>query len=1095
MPTKLSRYSEGLIEAAWLAAVIVVPIFFNVYSSRIFEPDKITLLRTLVLVILAAWLVKIIEEGRIRWERLQPEESLFKTILRTPLMIPVVSMAVLYIISSLFSISPSTSFWGSYQRLQGTYTTFSYLIVFAAIVGNLRRRSQVERLITTVIVASLPVSLYGVLQHYNLDPIPWGGNVVLRIAANMGNSIFVAAYLIMVFPLTLVRILRSFTAILNPEEDQDGTAVSNFARATGYVFIAALQLIALYFSGSRGPWLGWGASLIFMGLGLSLIWRKRWLTLAGVGVVLAAAAFLVVLNIPNGPLESLRQVPGIGRLGQLLDAESRTGRVRTLIWQGASELVAPHSPLEFPDGTLDKFNFLRPLIGYGPESMYVAYNRFYQPALTQVEQRNASPDRSHNETWDSLVITGALGLIVYLVLFGSVVYYGLKWLGLVTNKKQRNLFLALYIGGGVISAPAFVLIMGIAYFGVGLPFGMILGIIVYLLQFTIFGEFQAPQTTYEKLRALTLLGLLSAVVAHYVEINFGIAIAATRLYFWTFSGLLMVVGYILPQHGEYGSAVISVMNGGSVELPSGQNQTIVTKKDKKRSNPTRSTKKRRSVRGSSKPSSYEAPVWRREALIGVFIVGTILMTLGFDYMSNSQNSKSAMGILWNSLTRVGTGGTSISYGVLALVLTSWLVISVIVAAESFNFEDDSTWLKMLGMILGGSILVGFFFWAWHAGSLAALASATATNLDGVLAQIGRYESLLTHFYVYLFLVVLGGAFFFVDEWPAKATAPAWYGAVAAPLALVVVALLASYTNLRIIQADIAFKLADPFTRQNQWNVAIAVYDRANALAPSEDYYYLFLGRAYLEEAKTLTDNTQRDNLIVQAESDLKKAQSISPLNTDHTANLGRLYSLWATYTTDPKLRQQRAQISSDYFSKAVMLSPQNARLWDEWALLAMNIMNQPQEAYQRLSRAKEIDPYYDWTYGLIGDYYVRATQTITDTQKKNQELQQAVENYQQAIKLVGSSDAQMKYNYVLALGGAQTQLQQPQAAIDTYLQAIQLIPNSSDTWKIQQAIAQLYVQTGDKNAALQYAQNALQNAPDTQKPSLQTLVTQLSGQP
>ncbi|MEZ4646278.1 MAG: hypothetical protein R3E31_26740 [Chloroflexota bacterium] len=46
---------------------------------------------------------------------------------------------------------------------------------------------------------------------------------------------------------------------------------------------------------------------------------------------------------------------------------------------------------------------LRPLIGYGPESMYVAYNRFYPPELATVEARNASPDRSHNETFDALV--------------------------------------------------------------------------------------------------------------------------------------------------------------------------------------------------------------------------------------------------------------------------------------------------------------------------------------------------------------------------------------------------------------------------------------------------------------------------------------------------------------------------------------------------------------------------------------------------------------------------------------------------------------------------------------------------------------------
>ena len=69
MPTKLSRYCEGVIETAWLAAVIVVPVFFNVYSSRIFEPDKITLLRTITLVILAAWIVKLLDEGGVRWER------------------------------------------------------------------------------------------------------------------------------------------------------------------------------------------------------------------------------------------------------------------------------------------------------------------------------------------------------------------------------------------------------------------------------------------------------------------------------------------------------------------------------------------------------------------------------------------------------------------------------------------------------------------------------------------------------------------------------------------------------------------------------------------------------------------------------------------------------------------------------------------------------------------------------------------------------------------------------------------------------------------------------------------------------------------
>jgi hypothetical protein len=46
--------------------------------------------------------------------------------------------------------------------------------------------------------------------------------------------------------------------------------------------------------------------------------------------------------------------------------------------------------------------------------MWVAFNRFYPPELAHYEARNASPDRSHNETFDSLVRTGLLGFAAQL---------------------------------------------------------------------------------------------------------------------------------------------------------------------------------------------------------------------------------------------------------------------------------------------------------------------------------------------------------------------------------------------------------------------------------------------------------------------------------------------------------------------------------------------------------------------------------------------------------------------------------------------------------------------------------------------------------
>ncbi|MCK4727254.1 MAG: O-antigen ligase family protein, partial [Anaerolineales bacterium] len=367
-------------------------------------------------------------------------------------------------------------------------------------LGNIRKREQVERIVTTVILVSLPITLYGILQRFESDPIPWGGDTTIRIAANMGNSIFVAAYLIMTFPLSVYRIVESFKAILT----EDQYLYAHVIRSTFYIFIAALQVIAIYMSGSRGPALGWMASSFFLFLLLSLYWNKRWLTLITIFSAGFIAVFLFIFNIEGGPLDNLRNSPAIGRFGNLLNAESNSALVRKYIWQGAADLVTPHEPVKYPDGSLDRFNLLRPIIGYGPESMYVAYNPFYIPELALVERRNASPDRSHNETWDSLVITGVLGIFAYLAIFIAIFYYGLKWIGLITDLKQRRWFFLITFSGGAISALIFSLWRGLEYFGVAIPFGILLGLLVYITLAALIYKYSVPDTLGESLRRLTL---------------------------------------------------------------------------------------------------------------------------------------------------------------------------------------------------------------------------------------------------------------------------------------------------------------------------------------------------------------------------------------------------------------------------------------------------------------------------------------------------------------------------------------------------------------------------------------------------------------
>ena len=61
--SKLDRWCDAVLEAGWLAAMVVAPLFFNVFSSRVFEPDKISLVRTMALTMIVVWLVKVANGG------------------------------------------------------------------------------------------------------------------------------------------------------------------------------------------------------------------------------------------------------------------------------------------------------------------------------------------------------------------------------------------------------------------------------------------------------------------------------------------------------------------------------------------------------------------------------------------------------------------------------------------------------------------------------------------------------------------------------------------------------------------------------------------------------------------------------------------------------------------------------------------------------------------------------------------------------------------------------------------------------------------------------------------------------------------------
>jgi len=197
-----------VIEAGWLLALVFTPYYFSLLTARHFEPDKAMALRSIVLIMLAAWAIKTIERVTVLRETID-----WRAWYRAPLAVPALLFGAVFVAATLTSIRPETSWWGSYQRGQGTYTNLSYIALFALLVGNLRRREQLDRLVSAVVLTATSVAVYGVVQHLGLDPLPWKGDVITRVSSTMGNSIFVAAYLTMALPFVLYRLAMSLRAL------------------------------------------------------------------------------------------------------------------------------------------------------------------------------------------------------------------------------------------------------------------------------------------------------------------------------------------------------------------------------------------------------------------------------------------------------------------------------------------------------------------------------------------------------------------------------------------------------------------------------------------------------------------------------------------------------------------------------------------------------------------------------------------------------------------------------------------------------------------------------------------------------------------
>jgi O-antigen ligase len=396
------------IEFLILAIIWLVPVYFGFWikNNSPFELNKVVIFRTLAEILFLAYILRILILKKIeirfsKWQILLP--SFF---------------ILAWAAAAIFSFSPHLSFWGHYFRQQGLFTCLHYFVFFFIVlqcydISGLQVR---KRFLITILSSSALICLYGLVQYFGFDFIAWNQPTVLfRINSALGQPNNLGLYLILVIPITIYSIIF----------------FSKFYSKLIIISILSLQLIVLFLTYSRSAWLGFAfmilAGVIF--LLLKFKYKKIYYLLLFI-IFVSFLTFLTVLFTHKIKIDASKELSFKNRIQSLLVLDIGSNKNRLIIYQNAIDAIKQ-----------------RPLIGWGPETMWQWYYRFYNKDILYTELYNKNFDRTHNEILDVLAFGGSIGLLAYLELILYLMTAGLKQIKRAMYlKNEENLILFLILG-------------------------------------------------------------------------------------------------------------------------------------------------------------------------------------------------------------------------------------------------------------------------------------------------------------------------------------------------------------------------------------------------------------------------------------------------------------------------------------------------------------------------------------------------------------------------------------------------------------------------------------------------------------------------
>jgi len=371
--------------------ILFIPLYIGGSFFFPFIFPKIWLFQLVIEIILFFYIILAISDNRYR-----PKLNLVTYALA--------ALSIILIITSFTGVDAYRSFWGNTERMSGILAWFHFFAFAVILSGVLKTEKEWRNFFAVAAVVSIFQFFYVLAQYFNAS---WVWMPQSQIGT-IGNADLLGSY----------AIFSAFFSLYLWQSRNVEISKYQYFWATAFF----LNIGTLYFAGSRGAMLGFGAGLfVFM---IFNIWQnKKNLKIWG-----AVIGGLVVVY---GIIFMLRDTDFVKKNYQLsrithVSIQDTTVQQRFVEWGIAWNAFKT-----------------RPIFGFGSNNYLYLHNAFLNPRVYILQETNF--DRAHNAYLDYASMSGIIGLLGYFFLIGALFWTFLKnklwtWVSLTVAYAVQSFF-------------------------------------------------------------------------------------------------------------------------------------------------------------------------------------------------------------------------------------------------------------------------------------------------------------------------------------------------------------------------------------------------------------------------------------------------------------------------------------------------------------------------------------------------------------------------------------------------------------------------------------------------------------------------------